>query len=317
VAYEEPTKTYAGEIREVVLGPEDASVTVGGAKTLPFYAFDGADYPAPAIAMEVYDAEPEGWPEEAIAPFADVAADPVTWATKCEKEYGADMVCVQLASTDPNGTDASPEDAGATVKAVADAVGVPVVVYGSGDAEKDGEVLKKVAESCDGKNLLIGPATEDNYKPIVAAALGYNHRVIGESPIDVNMAKQLNILMTQLGLDADRVVMDPSVGAVGYGIEYAYSVMERLRLAALAQDDDMTRMPMICNVAKEVWRAKEARAPEEEAPEWGDAHERGVLWEGVTAFVLALSGAEIIVMRHPEAVALLREALSGLGASKA
>jgi acetyl-CoA decarbonylase/synthase complex subunit delta len=222
--------------------------------------------------------------------------------------------CVQLASTDPNGTDTSPEDAAATVRSVVDAVSAPVVVYGSGNADKDAEVLKAVAEAVADVPIGLGPATEDNYKPITAAALGYGHIVIAETPIDVNMAKQLNILITQMGLDADRILIDPSTGAVGYGIEYSYSVMERLRLAALNQDDDMTQMPMICNLGKEAWRAKEARASEEDEPAWGDVEKRGILWEATTAITLATGGADVLIMRHPESVRLARTAIEGLSA---
>ena len=173
-------------------------------------------------------------------------------------------------------------------------------------------MLKKVAERVTDTVLAIGSATDENYKPITAAALGYGHVVIAETPIDVNMAKQLNILITQMGLAADRVLIDPSVGAVGYGVEYAFTVMQRLRLAALNQNDDMTQMPMICNLGREAWRTKEARATAEEEPTWGDPAKRGVLWEATTAITFALAGADVLVMRHPEAVATVRTAIDGL-----
>ena len=262
--------------------------------------------------MEVYDVAPEGWPAALTEALGDVLGDPVAWAGACVERFGADIVCVQLAGTDPNGADRSPDEAADVVKSVIDAVDAPVIVYGSGNADKDVEVLKKVAEVAAGSVIAIGSATEDNYKPITAAALGYGHVVIAETPIDVNMAKQLNILITQLGLAPDRILVDPSVGAVGYGVEYAYTVMERLRLAALNQNDDMTQMPMIANLGKEAWRTKEARATAEEEPAWGDAAKRGVLWEATTAMTLALSGGDVLVMRHPEAVATVRKALDGL-----
>jgi acetyl-CoA decarbonylase/synthase complex subunit delta len=315
MAFTPPTEQSKGRIREVTLGSGDAAVTVGGETALAFHSFDGEMPNAPAIAMEVFDAAPEGWPPALTETLGDVIQDPATWAKACVEEWGADMVCVQLASTDPNGADASPDDAAAVVRSVADAVAVPVLVYGSGNAEKDGEVLKKVAEAVTDRPLALGPATEDNYKPITAAALGYGHFVIAETPIDVNMAKQLNILITQMGLDAERVLIDPSTGAVGYGIEYSYTVMERLRLAALAQDDDMTQMPMVGNLGKEAWRAKEARAGEDEEPAWGDAAKRGVLWEATAAMTLTMGGADILIMRHPEAIGLVRKAFAGLDAS--
>ncbi|MDO9557501.1 MAG: CO dehydrogenase/acetyl-CoA synthase subunit delta [Coriobacteriia bacterium] len=310
--YADPVEQLKGRIREVVLGDGEGAVTVGGAAALPFCAFDGELPHRPVIAMEVFDAAPAGWPAALTEALGDVMGDPAAWAKACVEQYGADMVCVQLASTDPNGANASPDDAAATVRSVVDAVSVPVVVYGCGNADKDGEVLKKVAEALSGVRLALGPATEDNYKAITAAALGYGHVVIAETPIDVNMAKQLNILITQMGLDADRIIIDPSTGSVGYGIEYGYTVMERLRLAALVQNDDMTQMPMICNLGKEAWRTKEARAPQDEEPAWGDAHKRGILWEATTAITLALGGADVLIMRHPAAIATVRKAIDGL-----
>ncbi len=312
MSYTDPIETTSGSIREVTLGSGPKAVTVGGQSSLPFCLFDGAMPNRPRIAMEVFDVPPDGWPAALTDALGAVAHDPAAWAKAAVDDWGADMVCVQLAGTDPNGADRSPQEAAQTVKAVVAAVDVPVVVYGSGNAEKDAEVLKKVAEAISDTVIAIGPATEDNYKAITAAALGYGHAVIAETPIDVNMAKQLNILMTQMGLPAERILVDPSVGAVGYGVEYAYTVMERLRLAALNQNDSMTQMPMICNLGKEAWRSKEARATEEDEPTWGDATKRGILWETTTAITFALSGADVLVMRHPEAVRLVRTAIDGL-----
>ncbi len=310
--YTEPTEQSKGRIREVTLGSGEGAVTIGGESAMAFCAFDGELPHRPVIAMEVFDAEPIGWASVLLDALGDVVSDPAAWAKACVEQHGADLVCVQLASTDPNGADSSPENAAATVRSVVDAVSVPVIVYGSGNAGKDAEVLKKVAEAVTDTRLALAPATEDNFKAVTAAALGYGHLVIAETPIDVNMAKQLNILITQMGLDADRILIDPSTGAIGYGIEYSYTVMERLRLAALAQNDDMTRMPLICNLGKEAWRSKEAKASEEEEPSWGDANRRGVLWEATTAITLALGGADVLVMRHPEAISLVGKALDAL-----
>ncbi|MDH4140454.1 MAG: CO dehydrogenase/acetyl-CoA synthase subunit delta [Coriobacteriia bacterium] len=307
-----PTEQSNGSIREVTLGSGDGAVTVGGETALPFYLFDGEMPHLPAIAMEVFDKAPAEWPATLADALGDVVSDPATWAKACVEQFGADMVCVQLASTDPNRDDASPQDAASVVRSVVDAVSVPVLVYGSGNADKDADVLKKVAEAVSDTSIAFGPATEDNYKPITAAALGYGHVVIAETPIDVNMAKQLNILITQMGLAADRILIDPSTGSVGYGIEYSYTVMERLRIAALTQNDDMTQMPMIVNLGKEAWRAKEAKATAQEEPAWGDARARGVLWEATTATTLAMGGADVLVMRHPEAIALVKKTLQGL-----
>jgi acetyl-CoA decarbonylase/synthase complex subunit delta len=313
VSYTDPIDKPSGTIREVTLGTGDHAVTVGGEGAMPFYAFDGPLPNKPRVAMEVLDVVPDGWPDHLTSAIgADVLHDPAAWAKKCVDEFGADMIVVQLLGTDPNGANRSADDAAATVRAVVDAVSVPVLVYGSGNADKDGEVLKKVAEAVTDIPLAIGPAVEDNYKAVTAAALGYGHLVIAETPIDVNMAKQLNILITQMGLPAERILIDPSTGSIGYGIEYSYTVMERLRLAALGQNDAMTQMPMIVNLGKEVWRTKEARITAAEEPAWGDGGKRGVLWESSTAITLALSGADVLVMRHPEAVRLTKTAIDGL-----
>lgn len=310
--YTEPTENPTGSIREVSLGTPGASVTVGGERALAFHAFDGDLPNPPRIAMEVFDLVPDGWPAALTDVLGEFIGNPAAWAEACVSRWGADMICVQLAGTDPNGADTSADDAAEVVAAVAAAVTVPVLVYGSGNAEKDADVLKRVAERVTDTVLALGPATDENYKPITAAALGYGHVVIAETPIDVNMAKQLNILITQMGLPADRVLVDPSVGAVGYGVEYAFTVMQRLRLAALNQNDDMTQMPMICNLGREAWRTKEARATEEEEATWGDSAKRGVLWEATTAITFATAGADILVMRHPEAVSTVRKAIDGL-----
>ncbi|HZD59069.1 MAG TPA: acetyl-CoA decarbonylase/synthase complex subunit delta [Anaerolineae bacterium] len=312
MAFQAPTESYSGKIREVTLG-SGTQVAVGGENTLPFYIFEGNVPNVPKIAMEVYDTEPVGWAEELKAVIGDVWNDPVAWAKKCESEFGADMICLQLAGTDPNGANKSVDEAVATVKAVLDAVSIPVMVYGSGNADKDAEVLKAVAEAAQGKNIVIGPAVEENYKSVAAAAMGFTAKVSGETPIDVNMAKQLNILMSNLGVPIDNLLVDPSAGALGYGLEYCFSVNERIKLAALTQNDNMLQSPTISNLGKETWKAKEAKISQEEAPEWGDQRKRGILWETVTAIATMLSGANILIMRHPESVRLIKQTIAGFG----
>lgn len=302
----EVKETYNGVIREVTLGVGDKSVVVGGETALPFYAFEGDMPRKPVIAFDVYDEEPADWPEPVVEPYKDVLGDPVKWALKCQNEYRADMICLHLVSTNPTGTNRSAEEAAQTVKVVADAIDIPMIIYGTANVEKDMEVLAKAAEAAQGKNVLMGPIEEDNYKTIAAAALGFQQAGATHSPIDVNMAKQLNILATQLGLNADHIIIDPTTGALGYGLEYVYSVMERLRLAALTQNDSMTQMPIINTIGKEVWKAKEVKVSTEEEPAWGDAETRGIIWEAMTAVALLMAGSDILVMRHPKAVELTR-----------
>jgi acetyl-CoA decarbonylase/synthase complex subunit delta len=258
----------------------------------------------PVIAMEVWDMEPDEWPEAALSHFKDVLSDPAKWAKKCVDEFGAKMIVLQLKSTDPNGLDTSPEDAAATVKKVLDAVDVPLIVWGTGDIEKDEAVLKKISEETHGANLVIGPVEDKNHKGIGASAMGYGHTLISSSPIDINLAKQVNILLGNLGMPLDRLIVDPTTGGLGYGLEYTYSVMERLSMAALTQGDDKLQLPMINNIANEVWKCKEAKQTIDEAPTLGDPERRGILMEAVTAVIYLLSGGSVLIMRHPEAIRL-------------
>ncbi|RJQ50801.1 MAG: acetyl-CoA decarbonylase/synthase complex subunit delta [Actinobacteria bacterium] len=303
---------YSGEIREVVIGAGDAAVTVGGSKVLPFHGFEGEAGQRPIVAMEVLDVTPEEWPEALTSALGDVMGDPVAWAKKCETEFGAEAVCLSLLGTDPNAENRSAEEASQTAKAVSEAIGVPLVVYGSGNVEKDAEVLPAVAEALSGANLVLGPVQEENYKTIAASAMGYKDVVAGETPIDVNMAKQLNILMTNLGMPEDKILVDPSTGALGYGLDYTYSVMERDRLSALLQGDKVLQMPLINNMAKEVWKSKEAKVSAEEEPAWGDEAERGVLWEVLTGVSLLMAGADILIVRHPRSAETLRKTIEAL-----
>ncbi len=232
--------------------------------------------------------------------------DPAAWAKKCVKEFGAEAIVVQLKSTDPNGLDKGPDEASAVVKKVLKAVKVPVIVWGSGNEKKDTEVLRKISEDCQGENLTLGPVAEGNHKQIGASALGYNHTLIASTPIDVNLAKQLNILLENLGVPKEKIIIDPTTGGLGYGLEYSYSVMERIRMAALAQEDEKLQYPMINNVGNEVWKAKEAKLTNEEAPTLGDAAKRGFLMESVAAVSYLLAGSDILILRHPETVKLVK-----------
>jgi acetyl-CoA decarbonylase/synthase complex subunit delta len=306
MAFESPTIPYNGVIKEIALGKEANPLIVGGETSYPFYLFEGEMPHLPKIAMEVYDAPPEDWPRAALDPFADVVNDPAAWAQKCVSSHGAELVALQLASTDPNAQDAPAEQAVDVTKKVAAAVDVPLIVWGSGNVEKDSAVLKMIAEECTGENLIIGPVAEDSHKALGAAAIAYQHTVAASTPIDINLAKQLNILLGNLGVPDERIVVDPTVASLGYGLEYSYSVMERDRMAALTQEDERLQFPVVCNLAKEVWKIKEARLTDEEAPTLGDPSKRGVLLEAMTAFLLLLAGADILVMRHPEAVQLVR-----------
>jgi acetyl-CoA decarbonylase/synthase complex subunit delta len=312
--FEIPKTAYSGKIKEIKLGKGDKAVTVGGETAYPFYLFEGQMPDLPNIAMEVYDAPPEEWPEAALEPFTGVTDDPVAWAQKCIKDYGAEMICLQLLSTDPNGQNRPAGEAAQTVKKVADAIDVPLIVWGTANHDKDTEVLRAVAELCQDKSLILGPVEEADHKKIGAAAIGYKHTVVASTPIDINLAKQLNILLGNLGVQDDKLIMDPTVSGIGYGIEYCFSVMERMRMAALTQQDTKLQFPIICNIAKETWKTKEVKISEKEDPKMGDAKKRGILLEAMSAMVLLLAGADVLIMRHPEAIKLVREMIADLTA---
>lgn len=306
MAFEFYKEAYSGGVKEISIGDGDQAVTVGGETCYPFYQFEGEMPHKPKIAMEVWDMEPEDWAEAAINPFKDVVSDPVAWAKKCVDEYGAELVVLQLKSIDPNGDNRSAEDAAQVVKKVSDGIDVPLIVWGCANVEKDEEVLKLVAEVCQDKNLTIGPVEDKNHKGVGAAAMGYGHTIISSSPIDVNLAKQVNILLENLGVSSDKIIIDPTTGGLGYGLEYSYSVMERLRMAAMTQGDDKLQLPIINNLGNEVWKCKEAKQTAEEAPALGDPERRGILMEAVGAVTYLLAGSDIMIMRHPEAIKLTR-----------
>lgn len=307
MAFENPKQHYSGEIGETTLGTGSGAVKLGGETSYPFHLFEG-DMPNPSkIAMEVWDYDPsEEWPAAAVEPFKDVIASPDAWAKKCVDEYGADMIVLQLKSTDPNGMDRSAEEAVAVAKKVFEAIDVPLVVWGTANNQKDEEVLKKISESCEGKNLALAPVEEANHKGVGASALGYKHTVVASTPIDVNLAKQLNVLLENLGVKSDKIMIDPTTGGLGYGLEYSYSVMERIRMAALTQEDDKLQIPMISNIGNEIWKCKEAGQPIEEAPILGDPERRGILMETVGAVSYLMAGSDVVILRHPESVRLTR-----------
>ena len=312
MAFEIQKEKYTGAIKEITLGSGDSAITVGGQDCYPFHLFEGKMPRTPRIAFEISDVEPETWPAAVVEPYKDVCKDPAAWAQKCVSDHGAEIIDLELVSTDPNGMDRSPEEALETVKAVACAVDVPLMVSGSANTEKNTEVLRAVCEGIQDRKLIVGPVEEANHKKLGAAAIAYKHTIIASSPIDINLAKQLNILLGNLGVPEEQIIMDPTTGGLGYGLEYTYSIMERIRQAALTQQDEKLQLPILCNLAKEVWKTKEARLTAEEAPELGDPAKRGIMMEAVTASTLLLAGADILVMRHPEAVSLIRNMIGDL-----
>jgi len=302
MAFTIPKETYSGRVYQVTIGTGDKAVTFGGENVLPFCGFEGSIPNKVAIAYEIQDTPPTDWPDEVRKPYEGVSDDPVKWAKFCVESLGAKIIALRLVGTHPDRENRSPEDAAKTVKDVLSAVDVPLIILGSNHTEKDSQVLVACAEAAKDKNCVIGKAQEANYKTIAAAAMANNHKLIAMSELDINLSKQLNILITQMGFDKERLITDPMSSALGYGLEYTYSVMERIRLAALTQNDATMQQPMLADVGMYVWKVKETQASEADLPLWGDLHKRAVLWEAMTAASFMVAGAEILIMRHPEAI---------------
>ncbi len=277
MAYEAAIETYSGKVEEVTIGKGEDSLRVGGETTLPFHFFEGRLPNPPKLALEVSHQRQLDRSEEA---------------------FKAEIISLQLLGTDAEGKDI--EEIAAMTAEIVRSVGVPVIVYGTGEPERDRELLPKVAEVCAGEGLLLGPVKKENYREIAAACLKYDHRLIAQTPLDVNATKQLNIMLTKEGISTDRIVIDPLSSALGYGMEYSYSVMERIKLAALAHNDKMLQMPIIANIGGECWKVKEAK--EDDA--------QGVLWEGITALCFILAGANILILRSPHTYKLIQQILS-------
>ncbi len=307
MAFEIPKQAYSGKIGTTTLGTGKNALTLGGSDSYPFYLFEGKLPNVPKIAMEVWDYDPsKEWPAAAVEPFKDVISAPDLWAKKCVKDFRADLIVLQMKSIDPNGMDRAADEEAQVVKKVVDAVDVPVILWGTANNQKDEEVLKKIAEACQGKQIALAPVEEGNHKGVGASALAYNHVIVASSPIDVNLAKQLNILLSNLGVQSSRILIDPTTGGLGYGLEYSYSVMERIRMAALTQEDDKLQLPMISNIGNEIWKSKEAGQPIDAAPTLGDPEKRAVMMECVAAACYLLAGADVVILRHPESVRIVR-----------
>jgi acetyl-CoA decarbonylase/synthase complex subunit delta len=319
VTVEIPTEKWTGTVREVTLGATAAeggtrtkTVTVGGETTLPFLHFEGEIPRRPVVGIEIQDGYPADWSPVLLEAWGEVVNDPAAWAKKAE-ELGASILMLKLRGTDAEGNPTTAAQAAETIKNVLAATGLPILVKGPGQAERDNELLVAVAEAGAGERLALGLCEDKNYRTIVAAALAHDHLVMASSPIDVNLAKQLNILISDMRLPLERVLMDPTTGALGYGLEYTYSVMERLRVAALT-GDSMTQQPMVCFAGEESWRQKESRVAEGVPDEWGEIEKRGITWEIITATALLESGADIVVLRHPATVSRTQDTIDKLTA---
>lgn len=312
MAFVVPKETYSGKVFEVEIGTGAKAVKFGGENCLPYLGFEGSIPNRPVIAHEIQDIAPDDWPETVKDAYKDVSSDPVAWAKYCQDTLGAQVIALRLLGTHPDRLDRSPEDAAKIVKDVLAAVEVPLIILGSNHAEKDALVLRAACEAAKDRNCLIGKAQESNYKTIVATAMATGHKVIAMSDLDVNLAKQLNILITQMGFDKEKIVTDPMSSALGYGIEYTYSVMERIRAAGLMQNDQTMAQPIVNDIGMYVWKAKETIAAEQDMPAWGALDERAIGWESTTAIGMLMAGSNLLIMRHPKAIESVRKVIGQL-----
>ena len=312
MSFEPKKQPYRGKINAVTLGTGDKAVVIGGQNVLPFYTFDAPIEHAPKIGVEISDLAGE-WKSAGLSEFYAGCTTMVDYAKKAETMEGADFLCLHFESADPNGANRSVADCVNDAKAVADAVSMPIVIMGCKNIEKDGELFSKVAEALQGKNILVLSARSEDYKTVGASvALAYGQKVGAETADDINLAKQLNIMLKGLTVPAESIVMNVGTAAVGYGYEYVASTLDRVRLAALAQSDADLQMPIMSPVSPDAWAVKESTASEEDEPEWGSREERAIGMEVSTAAANLTGGADAVIMRHPAAVATIKKFITDL-----
>ena len=297
--YEPPLEKISVNIRETVVGQGKKAVKIGGENTFPFHSFEGSLPNLPGFALEILDTPPINWSPWVLEPVEDVVSDPVNWAKKCVEVFGMEMLCLRLLSTDPMGNDAPAKEAAEIAKKVVDAVDVPFIIWGTEMEDKDAEVLTEVARVCAGKNLVLGPVAKGNYEKIGKAALEYDHSIVAQASMDANLTKELNIGLCKF-FPPERIIIDPTSSALGYGFEYTFSIIEEIKQFALIDKDKMMQMPMLADFGGDCWRTKEAR----------ESKEQGILWEAITGLTFLLAGANLLILRHPDTCKLIKEMIS-------
>ncbi|MDO5399353.1 MAG: acetyl-CoA decarbonylase/synthase complex subunit delta [Eubacteriales bacterium] len=312
MAFTPKTAHFNGHINAVTLGTGDKATVIGGQNVMPFYTFDAAVEHAPKIGIEISDLA-GSWTAPGIVDFYAGCTTMAQRAVRAESMPGADFLALHFESADPNGANRSVEDCVADAKAVAEAVSMPIVIMGCKNMEKDGELFSKIAEALQGKNILVMSAKNEDYKTVGASvALAYGQKVGAETADDINLAKQLNIMLKGLSIAPENIVMNIGTAAVGYGYEYVASTLDRVRLAALAQSDADLQMPIIAPVSPDTWGVKESTASEEDEPAWGCQEERAIEMEVSTAAANLTGGADAVIMRHPAAVATIKKFITEL-----
>ena len=312
MAFTPKTAPFSGKVNAVTLGTGDNAIVLGGQNVMPFYTFDAAIENAPKVGIEVSDLATQ-WDHASLKEFYAGCTTMADYAKKAESAEGVDFICLNFAGADPNGADRSVADCVADAKAVAEVVTKPIVVMGCKNMEKDGELLGALAEALAGKNVLIMSAKNENYKTVGASvALANGQKLGAETADDINLAKQLNIMLKGLNVNPESVVMDIGTAAVGYGYEYAASTFDRIRLAALSQGDADLQMPILASVCNDTWGVKESTATEEDEPAWGCMEERAISMEIATATADLIGGADAVVLRHPASVATIKKFITEL-----
>ena len=312
MSFEPKKQPYRGKINAVTLGTGDKAIVIGGQNVLPFYTFDAPIEHAPKIGVEISDLAGE-WKSAGLSEFYAGCTTMVDYAKKAETMEGADFLCLHFESADPNGANRSVADCVNDAKAVADAVSMPIVIMGCKNIEKDGELFSKIADALQGNNILVLSARSEDYKTVGASvALAYGQKVGAETADDINLAKQLNIMLKGLSINPENIVMNIGTAAVGYGFEYVASTLDRVRLAALAQSDADLQMPIMSPVSPDAWSVKESTATEDDEPAWGNREERAIDMEVSTAAANLTGGADAVIMRHPAAVATIKKFITEL-----
>ncbi len=313
MSFEPKTQPFSGKINAVTLGTGDKAIVIGGQNVLPFYTFDAPIENAPKIGVEISDTA-TAWDAPALKEFYAGCTTMADFAKKAETIEGADFIALNFESADPNGADRSVADCVADAKAVAEAVSMPIVIMGCKHLEKDAELFNAISDALQGKNILCMSARQENCKTVGASvALAYGQKVGAETADDINLAKQLNIMLKKdANVPAESIVMNIGTAAVGYGYEYVASTLDRIRDAALKQADADLQMPIIAPVSTDTWGVKESCASEEDEPTWGDREERAISMEISTAAANLTGGADAVIMRHPAAIATIKQFITEL-----
>ena len=286
-------------------GTRGSTVTIGGQSALPHLTFDGLIPNKPVVAAYVADMVPD-WPDFLLKAIGNEINSPFEWAQKAVENFGVDLISMKLSGGSSDRENKSPDECARIIEKLLKTVDVPLIIWGSGDVEKDRLILQDCSQAARGENCLLGSATEANYMTMAAICKSDKHKLIAEAPVDINIGKQVNILLEDAGFDLNDVIMFQTTAALGYGFDYVYTIMERARIAGL-QGDKLMAHPQLCDVGEEVWRTKEATMGEDILEGWGKVEKRGPMWEAVCAQGYLQTGADLLIMAHPEAIAAVNK----------